>query len=150
MLLNAGLSKVFWAEAVNTVCFLINRSPSSSIDFKIPREVWSDKPVKLSDLRICDCPTYVHVQGGGRSKLDSKSRKCVFLGYEKGVQGYRLWDPEVRKKVISKDVMFDEAFMLNQNEDTETGGLREEFIVEMELEEPGSFSGTCDVDHDPQ
>ena len=37
--LNAGLPKVFWAETVNTASFIINRSPSSAIDFKIPEEV---------------------------------------------------------------------------------------------------------------
>ena len=39
--LNARLPKVFWAETVNTASFIINRSPSSAIDFKIPEEVWS-------------------------------------------------------------------------------------------------------------
>ena len=58
----------------------------------------------------------MHVQSGERSKLDSKSRKCVFLGFEKGVKGYRLWDPILKKTVTSRDVIFDEAFMLKQNE----------------------------------
>ncbi|KAH7849584.1 hypothetical protein Vadar_019987 [Vaccinium darrowii] len=111
MRLNARLSKVFWAEAVNTACFLINKSPSSAIDFKIPQEVWSGKPVNLSDLRIFGCPAYVHVPDKERSKLDPKSRKCIFLG---------IWGP------------------------------REKSVVEVELEEPGSFSDTDDVDHDPQ
>jgi len=150
MRLNAGLPKVFWAEAVNTACFLINKSPSSAIDFKIPQEVWSGKPVNLLDLRIFGCPAYVHVPDKERSKLDPKSRKCIFLGYEKGVKGYRLWDPEAQKRVISRDVVFDEAFMLNRNDETESGGPREKSVVKVELEEPGSFSDTGDVDHDPQ
>ena len=41
MKLNAGMPKVFQAETVNTTSFIINRSPSSAIDFKIPEEVWS-------------------------------------------------------------------------------------------------------------
>ena len=90
MRLNAGLPKVLWAETVNIASFIINRSPSSAIDFKIPEEVWSGKPIDYSNLKIFGCPTYVHVQSGERSKLDSKSRKYVFLGFEKGVKGYRL------------------------------------------------------------
>ena len=93
MRLNAGLPKVFWAETVNTASFIINRSPSSAIDFKIREEVCSGRPIDYSSLKIFGCPIYVHVQSGERSKLDSKSRKCVFLGFEKGVKGYRLWDP---------------------------------------------------------
>ncbi|KAH9769617.1 hypothetical protein KPL71_012080 [Citrus sinensis] len=52
MLLNANLSKHFWAEAVNTAAYMINRSPSSALDFKTPQEVWSGKPPNLSNLRV--------------------------------------------------------------------------------------------------
>ena len=116
MRLNAGLPKVFWAETINTASFIINRSPSSAIDFKIPEEVWSGRPIDYSSLKLFGCPTYVHMQSGEHSKLDSKSRKCVFLGFEKGVKGYRLWDPISKKTVTSRDVIFDEAFMLKHNE----------------------------------
>ena len=116
MRLNAGLPKVFWAETVNTVSFIINRSPSSTIDFKIPEEVWSGRPIIYSSLKIFGCPVYVHVQSEKRSKLDSKLRKCVFLGFEKGVKGYKVWDPISKKMISSRDVIFDEAFMLKQNE----------------------------------
>ena len=116
MRLNVGLPKVFWAEIFNTASFIITRSPSSAIDFKIPEEIWLGKPVDYSSLKIFGCPTYVHVQSGERSKLDSKSRKCVFLDFEKSVKGYRLWDPISKKTMTSKDVIFDEAFMLKQNE----------------------------------
>ena len=78
--------------------------------------VWIGRLVDYSSLKIFGCPTYVHVQSEEHSKLDSKSRKCVFLGFEKGVKGYRLWDSISKKTVTSKDVTFDEAFMLKQNE----------------------------------
>ncbi|KAJ4971061.1 hypothetical protein NE237_004160 [Protea cynaroides] len=42
MLSNSGLEKDFWAEAVNTACYLVNRSPSTAIECKTPNEVWSD------------------------------------------------------------------------------------------------------------
>ena len=61
MRLNAGLPKVFWAEIVNITSFIINRSPSSAIDFKIPKEVWSGRLVDYSSLKIFSCPAYVHV-----------------------------------------------------------------------------------------
>jgi len=44
-------------------------------------------------------------------KLDSKSRKYVFLGYANGVKRYRLWDPTSHKVVISRDVIFAEDKM---------------------------------------
>ncbi|KAK3032792.1 hypothetical protein RJ639_035895 [Escallonia herrerae] len=37
-----------------------------------------------------------------RSKLDPKSKECIFLGHEEGVKGYRLWDPVAKKKVLER------------------------------------------------
>ena len=61
MRLNAGLPKVFWAKTVNIASFIIYRSPSSAIAFKLPEEVWLGRPVDYSSLKIFGCPAYVHV-----------------------------------------------------------------------------------------
>ncbi|KAL2476226.1 Copia-like retroelement pol polyprotein [Abeliophyllum distichum] len=52
MLISSVLSKVFWDEVACIVVYLINRSPSSAINFKTPRELWSRKPPNLSHLRV--------------------------------------------------------------------------------------------------
>ncbi|KAG8503716.1 hypothetical protein CXB51_001714 [Gossypium anomalum] len=96
MLSNANLPKSFWAEVASTACFLINRSPSIAIEKKTPQEIFG-------------CPAYAHVDNG---KLEPRSIKCVFLGYKAGVTVYKLWCPENRKVVISRDVVFDETVML--------------------------------------
>jgi transposase InsO family protein len=36
MLNGVGLGKKLWAEAVGTTCYLVNRSPSSTLDDKTP------------------------------------------------------------------------------------------------------------------
>uniref|UniRef100_A0A803PJ67 Integrase catalytic domain-containing protein n=1 Tax=Cannabis sativa TaxID=3483 RepID=A0A803PJ67_CANSA len=48
MLIYAGLPKSFWAEIAFTAYYLINRCPSSAIEFKTPVEVWKGKPRKLT------------------------------------------------------------------------------------------------------
>lgn len=40
MLSSAGLEKRFWAEVVNTACYLINLGPHTGIECRIPSEVW--------------------------------------------------------------------------------------------------------------
>eukprot|EP00253_Pinus_taeda_P010778 PITA_10778 len=47
----AGLGQEFWAEAVDTTCYLLNRSPSSALEDKTPQEVWASKKPSLSHLR---------------------------------------------------------------------------------------------------
>ncbi|XP_073148775.1 retrovirus-related Pol polyprotein from transposon TNT 1-94 isoform X1 [Henckelia pumila] len=108
MLSNAGLPKSFWAEAVKTASYIINRSPSVAIDLKTPMEVWTGKPADYSRLHTFGSPVYVLYNEQERSKLDFKSRKCIFLGYADGVKGFRLWDPTVHKLIISRDVIFEE------------------------------------------
>ena len=39
MLAESGMGKRFWAEAIATACYQINRSPSSAIQFKTPKEL---------------------------------------------------------------------------------------------------------------
>ncbi|XP_073120187.1 uncharacterized protein [Henckelia pumila] len=51
MLINASLPKSFWGEALSAACYLVNRCPSSEIDFKTPMEKWSGTPEDYSNLR---------------------------------------------------------------------------------------------------
>ena len=39
--------------------------------------------------------------------------KCIFFGYKSSVKGYKLWCPETKKLVISRDVIFDETSMIH-------------------------------------
>lgn len=41
-------------------------------------------------------------------KLANKSMLGVFLGYESGTKGYRVYDPVKDKLMVTKDVIFDE------------------------------------------
>ncbi|GKD14771.1 retrovirus-related pol polyprotein from transposon TNT 1-94, partial [Tanacetum coccineum] len=42
MLATASLGKSFWAEAVNTACYVINHSPSTVVELKTPMEMWRE------------------------------------------------------------------------------------------------------------
>jgi hypothetical protein len=136
--LNAGLSKGFWAEAINMACYLINRSPRASLEGKVAEEVWTGKPIDLDNLRIFGCPAFVHISSEDRSKLDPKSKKCVFVGYSKGVKGFKLWDPVSKKMILSRDVVFDEQSMLKQSLEIEVsesaGGSPGREVIQVDIE----------------
>ena len=101
MLSDTELGQEFWAEVVETACYLVNKSPSSALEDKTPHEVWTGEKPSLSHLRVFGCDTYVHVPKEKRSKLDNKSERCIFIGYKDGLKGYKLWNPETRKVVYS-------------------------------------------------
>ena len=112
MLSNARMNRRFWAEAANTACYLINRSPSIPLNKKTPIEVWSGMPADYSQLRVFGCTAYAHVDNG---KLEPRAIKCLFLGYGSGVKGYKLWNPETKKTFMSRSVVFNESVMFNDS-----------------------------------
>jgi len=103
MLSNVDLPKCFLAEAVSITCYLVNLSPSTSIDFNTLEEIWSGAPTNASHLQVFSCPTYFHVNDG---KLKHRAKEVTFLSYAIVVLGYRLWcsDPKSHKFFINKDV----------------------------------------------
>ncbi|GJU38495.1 retrovirus-related pol polyprotein from transposon TNT 1-94 [Tanacetum coccineum] len=132
MLATTSLGKSFWAEAVNTACYVINRSPSTAVELKTPMEMWTGNPVNYSDLHIFGSPVYVMYNSQETTKLDPKFRKCLFLGYADGVKGYRLWDPTAHKVIVSKDVVFTED-KIQENEEGDSI-TRETTTIQMEKE----------------
>ena len=51
MLNGAGLGQEFWVDAVDTTCYLVNRSPSLALEDRTPQEVWTIKKPSLSHLK---------------------------------------------------------------------------------------------------
>jgi hypothetical protein len=63
-------------------------------------------------MRIFGCEVYALVPRDERRKLESRSRKCIFLRYRPdGSFGYRLLDMETYQVVQSLDVVFNEFAM---------------------------------------
>ncbi|KAH9672571.1 hypothetical protein KPL70_017783 [Citrus sinensis] len=87
MLRAAGLPNSFWAEAAKTACYIVNRSPSTVIGLRTAMEIWTGKPANYSYLHVFGCLMYVMYNAQERTKLDAKSRRCIFLGYADGVKG---------------------------------------------------------------
>ena len=100
-------------------CYLINRSPRAALDEKVAEEVWTGNEVDYFGLRVFGCLAYVHIPSKEWSKLDPKSRQCVFLGYGKAAKGYKFWDPTANKAMISRDVVFDENSTLKSTQGKE-------------------------------
>jgi len=40
-----------------------------------------------------------------RTKMDSKTKRCIFIGYQDGLKYYKLWNLETRKVVYNQDVV---------------------------------------------
>ncbi|KAJ4716959.1 Retrovirus-related Pol polyprotein from transposon TNT 1-94 [Melia azedarach] len=69
-------------------------------------KVWSENDVSYDHLRVFGCKAFMHIPKDERSKLDVKTRQCVFLGYGQDEFGYRFYDPVQKKLVRSRDAIF--------------------------------------------
>lgn len=70
-------------------------------------------------LKVFDCIYYAHVPSEKRIKLDEKNKKCIFVTYNSNAKKYQLYDVEVEKLIISRDVIFDEIATWNWKEKQE-------------------------------
>ena len=144
MLADSKLPHRFWAEALSTAAYLINRSPTRALDNMTPFEAWYGKKPNVNHLRVFGCSAYTHVPKDERKKLDPKAKKCIFLGYGTVRKGYRLYDNKTSKIVYSRDVVFNESSRGCESEEEKELIQVESFTEEVpepeapEVEEPAS------------
>ena len=102
----ANLPLDFWAEAVATAVFLRNSSPTSYLKEVTPYQCWFREKPDVSNLRVFGCKALVHIPEQKRKKLDKKSMECIFVGYPYNSKGYKLYNPETKQMLRSRDVIF--------------------------------------------
>ena len=108
MLNEKNMPNYFWADVASTAVYVINRCPTAGVHRMTPEEAWSGRKPDLSHMKIFGCVCYVHVPDDLRTKLDVKSKKCVFIGYSLEQKGYRCYNPTTKELRVSRDVVFDE------------------------------------------
>ncbi|RVW70134.1 Retrovirus-related Pol polyprotein from transposon TNT 1-94 [Vitis vinifera] len=98
----------YWGEAITSAAYLINRVPSSSINFQTPLQALINAVVAptVPNLppRVFGCVAFVHLHKHQRTKLTSHALQCVFVGYALHKKGYRCYHPPTRQMYITMDV----------------------------------------------
>ena len=111
ILSDSKLPKKFGTEALSTVSYVRNRSPSSVVQVMTPYEVWKGYKPNAKHLCIFGCSAYVQIPKDGRSKMDPKAKKSIFLGY--GIV-YRLFDTETLRVFHSRDLLFNDSVSIGE------------------------------------
>ncbi|RVW59877.1 Retrovirus-related Pol polyprotein from transposon TNT 1-94 [Vitis vinifera] len=110
----------YWGEAITSATYLINRVPSSPINFQTPLQALTNAIVAptVPNLppRVFGCMAFVHLHKHQRTKLTSHALQCVFVGYALHKKGYRCYHPPTRRMFITMDVMFHEDSMYFSSE----------------------------------
>jgi hypothetical protein len=120
MLKAKGLPNWFWGKAVTMAVYLLNWSPTKSVDGMTPFEAWYGKKPAVHHLRTFGCIVYVKNTTPHLKKLEDRGRRIIFVGYERGNKAFRTYDPVTRCVHITRDVVFDEGAQWDWN--SEEGG----------------------------
>jgi hypothetical protein len=108
MLKAMSMSGWLWGEAVATVVFILNRSPTQSVEGRTPYEVWHDTKPSVQFFRTFGCVAHIKQGNKQLNKLEDRSISVVFIGYEPSSKAWRFYNPATRKVHVSRDVVFEE------------------------------------------
>ena len=79
MLIDSKIPKYFWAEAMNTSCYILNRVLIRPFTHKTCYELYHDKLPKVSYFKTFGCKCYILNTKGNLDKFDSRSDEGIFL-----------------------------------------------------------------------
>nr|KYP38814.1 Retrovirus-related Pol polyprotein from transposon TNT 1-94 [Cajanus cajan] len=117
MMHEKGLPKKFWAEAANTVVFLLNRLPTKVVPGKTPYEAWYGYKPFVQNFKVFACICFTYVPKVKRDKLDKRVEARIFIDYSTPSKAYRVYQPQTGKILISRDVCFVEDKQWNWEKD---------------------------------
>ncbi|PKU79126.1 Retrovirus-related Pol polyprotein from transposon TNT 1-94 [Dendrobium catenatum] len=108
LLIHSKAPHSLWTHALHTAIHIINRLPTRKLKNKTPHESLYSKPPSYQHLKIFGCLCYPWLRPYAKSKLESFSKPCVFIGYPSTQKGYLCLDPDTNHIYTSRHVVFNE------------------------------------------
>ena len=133
MLLESGLPKTFWGEAVKTATYIRNRTLTHAVEGKTPYEAFTGESPSLKHMRIFGSKAFIVTNKNERNKLSDRSYEVIFTGYEKHDGHYRFYDPTTRKIIREHNVIFKEHKRIELNLVEEPTPLENEPYVSLDF-----------------
>ncbi|WVZ58378.1 LOW QUALITY PROTEIN: hypothetical protein U9M48_008657 [Paspalum notatum var. saurae] len=107
----------FWAEAVNTACYIVNRIFLRAFLGKTSYELWFDRQPSVKHLRAFGCRCFVLKKAGHLDKFESRCLDGIFLGYASNFRAFRVWILEAKQVVKTCEVMMKKAPPIFEDEE---------------------------------
>lgn len=110
MLHHAGASKLLWGEAVMAFVRIRNHTTIRAGTESTCEALWLPRQEKpnVGGMKVWGCDAFIHVPDALRTKLEDKSKSCMFLGYDEKKLAYRVMVVSTMTIYSSRDVRFDE------------------------------------------
>nr|GEZ54263.1 hypothetical protein [Tanacetum cinerariifolium] len=92
MLADAKLPVTFWAEAVNTACYVQNRVLVNKSQNKTPYELFNGITPAIGFLKPFSCHVMILNILDNLGKFKTKGDECYFIGYSMSSKAFRVHD----------------------------------------------------------
>ncbi|GKD83480.1 ribonuclease H-like domain-containing protein, partial [Tanacetum coccineum] len=97
MLADSLLPIPFWAEAVNTTCYVLNRVLVTKPQNKTPYELSIGKSPSISFMRPFGCPLTILNTLDSLGKFNGKSDEGYLLGYSTTSKAFRVYNKRTKR-----------------------------------------------------
>ncbi|GJT56921.1 putative ribonuclease H-like domain-containing protein [Tanacetum coccineum] len=108
MLADSKLPTTFWAEAVNTACYVQNRVLVTKPHNKTPYELFLGRKPALGFMRPFGCPVTILNTIDHLGKFDGKADEGFFVGYSINSKAFRVFNSRTRIVEENLHVQFSE------------------------------------------
>ncbi|GJT72092.1 putative ribonuclease H-like domain-containing protein [Tanacetum coccineum] len=108
MLADSKLPTTFWAEAVNTACYVQNRVLIIKPHNKTPYELFLGRKPALSFMKPFGCPVTILNTIDHLGKFDGKANEGFFVGYSTNSKAFRVFNSRTRIVEENLHVKFNE------------------------------------------
>ncbi|DAZ93969.1 TPA: hypothetical protein N0F65_008698 [Lagenidium giganteum] len=131
------VAKKWWAEAVSSAVYLINRCTNKNNQSVTPFELCFKCKPQLDHVRVLGSLGYAHINESKRTKFDAKGFRCMLLAYASNAKSYKVLDLDTNAVKTSRSIIVDER---------EVGGNYEDAVVDVMTDPTGALAANDEDD----
>ena len=110
MSIASKIPSIYWPKIVDAAAYIVNRTPTRTIDWKTPFEAVTSVKPTVAHMRVYGCKAYPHKHKGlvpRKQKLDPRAFISYLVGYD-STNIYRVLVPSLQRVLRVRDVTFNE------------------------------------------
>ena len=114
-MVQSGATMLLWAEAMQWAAHVLNYTPRGSTNWIAPFTKLFNRILHWKHFHTWGCNAFVLLADSKQSKFQARAWRGVFVGYDFGTGGSRIWKPNTNIIYKTKDVDFIETECTHMN-----------------------------------
>ena len=111
MLISSRVSKILWREALVSACHILNRMSFKHNDLT-PYEIWKQRKLNFSHLKVWGCLAKVKILEPKRKKIGSKTVDAILIGYASNSNANRFLVIHSKVNDINKNTIIESRYAI--------------------------------------